>query len=125
MKKLLIIDDEEDVLAVISLRLNRQGFHVVCAGTGEEGLEILKTYVPDLILLDIRLPGINGFEVCRKIRQNPEMSSTAILFFTAGQQEAHRLEYYQELGAQGYIMKPFEAPELLNRVAECLNGIPA
>lgn len=117
MSKILIIDDEPDVLEVVSLRLTKHGHHVICAQSGQEGLESLKIEKPDLILLDVRMPHEDGYDICSKIRGMENLERTPIVFFTAtGDNDRKVFEMCKEMGAQGYIIKPFEAADFIEKI---------
>lgn len=110
--KILIIEDEKDLVKVLRYNLEQKGYHVVTAFDGEAGLAIFRKEKPDLIVLDVMLPKMDGFEVCRQIRQESEVS---ILMLTAKKEEAHRI-FGLELGADDYLTKPFSVQELLARI---------
>ncbi len=109
---ILIVEDDPVISEIIDYNLAKAGFRTLCAADGETGLEYASTRNPDLILLDIMLPGMNGFEVCRKVR---EFSTVPILMLTARESEDDRVEGL-ELGADDYIIKPFRNRELVSRV---------
>ncbi len=122
MSNILVIDDEQDILSVVSLRLKRHGHEVICVRSGEEGLRFLREDKPDLILLDIRMPGLDGYEVCKRIRKSPDLKTIPILFFTiAGDQDREVPKKCAEVGAQGYILKPFSDEDLLEKITHCLS----
>ncbi len=112
---ILVVDDEEDIVDLISFNLEREGYQVICAGTGEEALELLKTKRPDLVILDLMLPGMQGLEACRHIRGTPAYSDLPILILSAKGTEADRV-LGLEMGADDYITKPFSVRELILRV---------
>lgn len=118
-KKILVVDDEQDILDLISYNLSKEGFKVFTAGDGIQGLETAKTCKPDLVILDIMMPGKDGFEVCRTLRQDPSFSSTAIMFLTAKSGEIDQI-LGLELGADDYIQKPISPRVLLARVKTML-----
>ncbi|MGD0232530.1 MAG: response regulator transcription factor [Syntrophorhabdales bacterium] len=113
--RIMVVDDEEDIVDLVSLNLQREGHQVIPAGTGEEALELLKTNRPDLIVLDLMLPGMQGLEVCRYIRGSPEYSGMPILILSAKGTEVDRI-LGLEMGADDYITKPFSVRELTLRV---------
>lgn len=114
-KLILVIEDEEDILALIHFNLIKAGFRVECAATGEEGYKIARDYKPDLILLDLMLPGMDGLEVCNRLRQASETKDCPIIMLTARGEE-HDIVKGLELGADDYITKPFSPQVLLARV---------
>ncbi len=111
-KKILIVDDEKNIVDILKFNLKKEGFETIEAYDGEQGLEMALNQKPDLILLDIMLPKMDGFTVCRKIRQT---LSTPILMLTAKEEEVDKV-LGLELGADDYITKPFSPRELIARV---------
>lgn len=112
-KTILIVEDEQNIVDILSFNLSREGYDTLEAYDGPTGLQLALEQNPDLILLDLMLPGMNGFDVCRKVRQSG--SSTPILMLTAREEEADKV-LGLELGADDYITKPFSMRELLARV---------
>jgi CheY-like chemotaxis protein len=116
MNKILLIDDENDIRIVAGLSLKRVGnFEVVTAESGEEGLRKIKTEFPDLVLLDMMMPGMDGLTVFRNILADPETKNIPVIFMTARVQAAEKEEYISR-GARGVIEKPFDAMELPNQI---------
>ncbi len=114
-KRVLLVDDDADMRKVFSKRLELAGYEVVRAGDGEEALTEVTSQAPDLIILDVMLPKMNGFEVCAKLKQDPATSKIPIVMFTAkGQPEDHLAGLM--FGADAYISKTCEAQELLDQV---------
>ena len=111
-QKILIVDDDENIAELISLYLTKECYETKIAPDGETALEMYKTFVPDLILLDIMLPKLDGFSVCKKIR---ESSMVPIVMITAKDEEVDKV-LGLELGADDYVTKPFHIRELLARV---------
>jgi len=118
-ERILVIEDEEDILALIHFNLVKEGFRVDCATTGEEGFKKAKDVRPSLILLDLMLPGMNGLDVCKQLRQAPEAKDCPIIMLTAKGEE-HDIVKGLELGADDYIPKPFSAQVLLARIRAVL-----
>ena len=114
--RILVVDDEPRYVRLIRFNLEAQGYRVTCATTGEEALSALAVEVPDLVLLDIMLPGQDGFEVCSHIR---EVSTVPIIMLTARGTEQDRVKGLR-LGADDYVVKPFSSQELLARVEAVL-----
>ena len=112
----LVVDDEPRYLGMIRFNLEAEGYRVACAATGEEGLTLLATRAPDLVVLDLMLPGVDGFEVCRRIR---EVSEIPIIMLTAKGADEDKVKGLR-LGADDYVTKPFSAQELLARVKAVL-----
>ena len=123
-KTVLIVEDEQNIVDILAFNLSREGYDTMEAYDGATGLQLALEHNPDLILLDLMLPGMNGFEVCRRIRETG--STTPILMLTAREEEADKVMGL-ELGADDYITKPFSMRELLARVKTNIrrgNGAP-
>lgn len=118
-KHILIVEDEEDILALIHYNLTREGFRASCATSGEEALRVVAKDPPDLVVLDLMLPGIDGLEVCRTLKSWPETRCIAILMVTAKGEEADVVTGL-ELGADDYLTKPFSPRILLARARAVL-----
>jgi len=116
MSKILVVDDEKNIVELIRLYMEKEGFETVCAYTGDEALSKFREEKPDLIMLDLMLPGIDGWQVCREIRKT---SQVPIIMLTAKSETFDKV-LGLELGADDYITKPFEAKELLARVKAVL-----
>jgi len=112
-KTVLIVEDEQNIVDILAFNLSRDGYDTIEAYDGATGLQLALENNPDLILLDLMLPGMNGFEVCRRVRESG--SSIPILMLTAREEEADKVMGL-ELGADDYITKPFSMRELLARV---------
>jgi two-component system phosphate regulon response regulator PhoB len=118
-KQILVIEDEEDILALIHFNLIKAGFRVECATSGEEGHRKARDLRPDLILLDLMLPGMDGLDVCRQLHNAPDTKDCPIIMLTAKGEE-HDIVKGLELGADDYITKPFSPQVLLARVQAVL-----
>ena len=118
-KKILVADDEPHILRVVKDKLSNAGFQVVVAVNGEEAWQFALREKPDLILLDVMMPKMNGFEVCRKLREDQAFADVPILLLTARGQEIDR-KMGMEAGASEYITKPFSPRQLLQTVQEKL-----
>jgi DNA-binding response OmpR family regulator len=118
-KVILAIDDEKNILQLIQYNLEREGWQVLSAGTGEEGLELARAKKPDLIILDLMLPGIDGLEVYKILKANRETKNIPILMLTAKSSELDQVVGL-ELGASDYISKPFSVKVLAARVKNVL-----
>jgi two-component system, OmpR family, alkaline phosphatase synthesis response regulator PhoP len=116
---ILIIEDEEDLLALVHYNLVREGYRVTCAVNGEEGLQAARQELPDLLLLDLMLPGIDGLEVCRRLRKDSQLQALPVIMLTARGEEADVVAGL-ELGADDYVTKPFSPRILLSRVRAVL-----
>jgi len=122
-QKILVIEDDPDILELLEYNLHKQNFIVKSCNNGEEGLKIIENYRPALIILDIMLPGIDGLEVCKRVKMNPETAQILILMLTAKSQESD-IVVGLELGADDYLTKPFSPNELVARVRARLRSIP-
>ncbi len=118
-KKVLIIDDEFPVRYLVEHQLKRNGFEAISAKDGPSGIEAAHTHKPDLIVLDIMMPNMNGFEVCEKIRSAPPIAATPVIFLTACMTRKHKLRAF-EIGADDYLVKPFQPDELLAHITAVL-----
>ena len=114
-KKILVIEDEPDILQLVSTYLEREGYRVSAALTGTEGMKLAKAEHPDLVVLDLMLPEIDGFEICKRIRSDPKIAETPIIILTAKTEEADTIVGL-ELGADEYVTKPFSPKALVARV---------
>ncbi|MEW4329021.1 response regulator transcription factor [Rossellomorea marisflavi] len=113
MKRIMIIEDEESIRGFIKINLKRYGYEVLEAGSAEEGIELLKAHGADILLLDVMLPGMNGFEACGEIRKwNP---AVGIIMLTAKVQEMDKVHGLMN-GADDYVSKPFSPNELIARI---------
>lgn len=117
--KILIVDDEEHILELLKFNLENAGFKVITASNGIEALEYLKNSLPKLILLDLMLPGMDGYDVCKEIRREKNLSNIPIIMITARSEELDKI-LGLELGADDYITKPFSIRELIARVKAVL-----
>jgi len=114
-KKIVIIEDEPDILEVLSYNLKREGFEVLSVTNGIEGLALVSKEIPDLILLDLMLPGMDGIEICSSIKNAPTTKNTLIIMVTAKGEESD-IVLGLGVGADDYITKPFSPKELVARV---------
>lgn len=114
-EKILVVDDEEDILELVRYNLVREGYPVVCAASGEAALKSATSDPVDLIILDLMLPGIDGLEVTRRLKQNPDTADTPIVMLTAKNEEADIVTGL-ELGADDYVTKPFSPRILIARM---------
>ncbi len=126
--KILIIDDDLDTLRLVGLMLQKQGYQIIAAGSGQQGLELASSETPDLILLDVMMPGMDGYEVARRLRANEKTARIAILMFSAKSQLDDKVSGF-EAGADDYITKPTHPTELQAHVRALLarsnKGTPA
>ncbi len=122
-KTVLIVDDEPNIVVPIEFLMEQNGYSVLVAGSGEEALEIIAKYEPDLVLLDIMLPGVDGYEVCEIVRLNPEWQEMKIIFLTAKGRDVDMAKG-MVLGADAYIIKPFSNVDILENVRKLLDDPP-
>jgi DNA-binding response OmpR family regulator len=122
MTEILVVDDDRDVAQSIELALRRHDFRVTVAHSGVEALKTLRRYRPDLVILDVMMPGMSGLEVCRRMRADPSSSDLPVIFLTARGQVRDRIEGFKA-GADDYVGKPFILEELLLRVRAILRRV--
>jgi two-component system, OmpR family, alkaline phosphatase synthesis response regulator PhoP len=118
-KKICIIEDEKDIIRLLSYNLEKEGYEVVSYETGKDAVAFIKRQNPDLILLDIMIPFMDGFEICKLVKGAPETSAIPIIMLSAKTEEAHIVTGL-ELGADDYITKPFSISILIARVRSAL-----
>ena len=117
---ILLIEDDPDLRKLTKIVVD-QRFHLETAPDGRKGIEMVRELNPDLVLLDIYMVGMTGYEVCRILKDNPETAAIPVIMFTAGAQRHEVVEGYAA-GADDYITKPFETDDLLSRIEHLLNG---
>ena len=117
--KIVVVEDEPDILEVLSYNLKREGFDVTTALDGTSGLALVEKHSPDLVLLDLMLPGIDGLEICRRIKDNKKLSHIPVIMVTAKGEESD-VVLGLGIGADDYIAKPFSPRELIARVKAVL-----
>ena len=122
--KILVVDDEPDVVELVDFNLKAAGYDVVTATDGEEALKKARAVLPSLIILDLMLPEVDGLEVCKILRRDPQTSGIPIIMLTAKAAEIDRI-LGLELGADDYVTKPFSPRELVLRVKRLLRSEPA
>ncbi len=113
--KILIVEDDRAITDVLRYNLDEAGYEVYCAYDGRDAVDQAKIKLPDMILLDVMLPGIDGLEVCRRLRATPETQNTLIMMLTAKSEEADQLIGFN-IGADDYVVKPFSVKILLERI---------
>lgn len=119
---ILLVDDEPDVLEFLSYNLGKEGYKVIKAKNGKEGLEQVKKYKPHLVILDVMMPGMDGIATCREIRALPGQKDTIVIFLTARAEEYSQLAGF-EAGADDYVSKPIKPKILVSRVKALLRRI--
>ncbi len=118
-KNILVVDDEKDIVDLITYNLEKEGFAAIKAYDGETALDLVKTKKPDLLILDLMLPGVRGLDVCRFIRKNQDTETLPIIMLTARSDQTDKI-LGLEIGADDYITKPFNVRELIARVRAVL-----
>ena len=117
--KILVVDDEPDILEILSYNLKKENYEVVTAANGEEAIEAAKTHQPDLIILDIMMPKMDGVEVCRNLRTDQQFNNTVIAFLTAREEDYSQIAAL-DVGGDDYITKPIRPRVLISRVKALL-----
>ena len=122
-KTVLIVDDEPNIVVPIEFLMEQNGYSVLVAGSGEEALEVISKHNPDLVLLDIMLPGIDGYEVCEIIRLDPKWQKIKIIFLPAKGRDVD-VAKGMVLGADAYVIKPFSNADIIENVKKLLDDSP-
>jgi DNA-binding response OmpR family regulator len=120
LKKVLVVDDDPYILMSLEFLMKKNGYDVMVARNGTEALEIVGKQLPDMVLLDIMMPDVDGYEICKHIKKTPKLKHTQIVFMSAKTKEADIQKGY-DLGAALYITKPFSTRELVKQIKELLN----
>tara|TARA_E500000075_G_scaffold134720_1_gene152318 strand:+ start:1047 stop:1724 length:678 start_codon:yes stop_codon:yes gene_type:complete len=118
-KSILVVDDEHDLLDLLEYNLKKEGFKVYLADNGEKGINLAQKHQPDLVLLDVMMPEMSGFEVCEALRQDADIKRLPIIFLTAKDDEASEVEGLT-IGADDYITKPISTVKLVTRIKALL-----
>lgn len=124
ISKVLVVDDEEEILYLTRVTLKKAGHEVITAASGEECLEVLKTEKPDLILMDIMMPGLDGFDTCKIIKEDKKNSSIPIAMLTVKSSDRDRLRSLEDCAADWHISKPVDAEKLVELVNWLLKAPP-
>jgi DNA-binding response OmpR family regulator len=119
MAKILIAEDERDIRDLVAFTLRFAGYEVVPASNGEEAVELAPKENPDLILMDVRMPRMTGYDACRVLKANPQMKDIPVVFLSAKGQESE-IQTGLEVGAEEYLLKPFAPDQLTERVKAIL-----
>lgn len=114
--KVLVVDDEEPILELLKYNLEKEGYEVRAASNGQDAVDIARKFKPDLVLLDIMMPHMDGVEACRQLRAMPELSNTFIVFLTARSEEYSEVAAF-DVGADDYITKPIKPRALMSRIS--------
>jgi CheY-like chemotaxis protein len=120
--KILIAEDERDIRDLVAFSLRYGGFEVVEAGNGQEAVEQAVAVKPDLILMDVRMPKMTGYEACKQLKSMPDLKHIPVIFLSAKGQEAE-IQQGLDAGAEEYILKPFAPEDLVNRVRDILKRV--
>ena len=116
-KKIMLVDDEPEILDLVSTRIKSWGYDVVTAIDGENALTLLKKQLPDLIFLDVMMPGKDGYEICNEIKTDARTSRIPVILFTAKPEQKEKLKSnYDFIAADDYILKPYEPEDLLLKI---------
>jgi DNA-binding response OmpR family regulator len=124
MTKILIAEDERDIRELVNFSLQFGGFTVVQAANGAEAVELAQKERPDLILMDVRMPKMTGYEACRQMKSMPDLSDIPVVFLSAKGQESE-IQTGLESGAEEYILKPFAPDELVKQVQAVIDRVAA
>jgi CheY-like chemotaxis protein len=124
MTKILVVDDEMDIRFVIGKMLEREGYETVEADSGEQALEILKETEPDLILLDVMMPGIDGYETCTEIKSQETTKEIPVVMLTAKTAESDKVKALEECGAAWHLSKPIDRKKFIETVKWVLESPP-
>jgi len=120
-QRVLIVDDDRVILRLLQVNFRLEGFDVETASRGDEALEKAGTYRPDAVVLDVMMPGIDGWEVCRRLKEDPDMKDVPVVFLSARAQDEDRERGYA-LGVVDYVTKPFDPAHLVAIVRRSLGG---
>jgi DNA-binding response OmpR family regulator len=119
-KKILVVDDDPYILMSLEFLMKKNGYDVMVARNGKEALEIVEKQIPDIVLLDIMMPDVDGYEICRHIKKTAKLKHAKVVFMSAKSKEADIQKGY-DLGAALYITKPFSTRELVKQIKELLD----
>ena len=120
-KTVLLVDDERDIVELTRLRILSMGYNVIVACDGEEAIEKVRKERPDLVLLDVKMPKLDGYQVCKIVKSDPELKNIPIILFTASSRHVMELsDRALELGAASCIKKPFDSKELLEQIKKLI-----
>ncbi len=121
--RILVVDDDPVIVRLLEVNFRLEGFEVVTALRGEDALALSREAPPDIILLDVMMPGMDGYEVCRQLRETPELAQVPVLFLSARARDDDRSRG-MGLGVADYVTKPFDPTELVALVRRHLEGLP-
>ncbi|WP_440679523.1 phosphate regulon transcriptional regulator PhoB [Candidatus Pelagibacter sp. HIMB1517] len=118
----LVVEDEKSISTLIQYNLEKEGFKVLASETGEEGFELIKKNLPDLVLLDWMLPDLSGIDICKQIKKDTKLKSIPVIMLTAKSEETDKIRGF-ETGADDYVTKPFSTKELILRIKALLKRV--
>src|SRR5471032_1498805 len=121
-KKVLVVDDEMDVTKLLAYHLKAKGFLVEAVNNPNKSIGVARTFLPDLVILDVMMPELNGIQICRMLRADPKLKRVPVIFLTAKAEENDRIQGL-ETGADDYICKPFSTKEVVLRVQSILRRV--
>lgn len=124
MTTILVVDDEIDIRFVIGKMLEREGYEIIEADSGEQALEVLSSASPDLILLDVMMPGLDGYETCTEIKSREAIKNIPVVMLTAKTAESDKVKALEECGAQWHISKPIDRKKFIETVKWLLASPP-
>ncbi len=119
MYKILIVDDEPNIVMSLEYAFKKKGFEVFIARDGSEALEIVKSHIPDIVLLDIMMPNVDGYQTLKQIKSTKKLEATKVVFLTA-KNKASDIEKGLELGADKYLIKPFSVKKIVSEILELM-----
>jgi len=120
LPRILVVDDDPVILRLLQVNFRLEGYDVVTASRGDEALRIAKEQTPDVIVLDVMMPGIDGYEVCRELKEDPATAGAPVIFLSARAQDADRDRGYA-LGVVAYVTKPFDPAQLVDVVRRAMS----
>jgi CheY-like chemotaxis protein len=121
---ILIVDDETSFLDILQIILQRAGYKTLVTTNGKEGLNMVYSHEPDLVVLDDMLPGISGGDICMTLKRDPSVSHIPVILYSAGPRVRER-EFIRQIGANATISKPFKPKDVVQMIANCLAAVPA
>lgn len=116
-QKILVVDDDPFILMSLEFLMKKNGYHVLVARNGTEAMQIVKDFIPDIVLLDIMMPDVNGYEICKYIKATKKLAHSKVVFLSAKSSEADIQKGY-DLGASLYISKPFSTRNIVKQLKE-------
>jgi len=121
-KRILLVDDHQTVFRLLEAIVRIKGYELIYAESAQQGIVMARQELPDLVLLDVMMPDIDGFKVCQYLKENPETKNIPVMFLTARGAEGD-LETGRKVGADGFMTKPFQTKEVIKQIEELLGGV--